>query len=176
MDLVFLMPPSSTWLFSLESGILSWKLFRKPMALYHYVPRSSCHPDSIFDTVPVGEFFRILRRCKSTTVACKEIEFTRSRFLNRGYDAVRLDHSISRAFRMLERRNSQISLTRADAKNVRKVFFVQKHSSSLNLRALRSAFSIIRPIMQAHGARPVLARSVQPNIFRKLYPINWGRS
>ena len=93
-----------------------------------------------------------------------------------GYEAAKLDLMIEQAFRTLEIRRRGQSGAHSDGRKIKKIFFVQKFSSSLNLRDVRSMFNLIRPILADHDAAPLLANRVQFNIFRTLYRANWLRT
>lgn len=149
-----------------DDGRFSYKLFRKPLALYHYVPRSSCHPEQVFKSVVHGELHRIRNRCTYVSDFDKEVAFFRSKLIVRGYPSC----LVSKA---LQRMHSK----RPPHNNDKKILFKVKHSSAVNFPYVVKHLRACSNLLSANS-RIMLSHSMQKSVFRLLYKSSWlaGRS
>jgi len=153
-------------------GRISYQLFRKPLNIYQYLPRSSCHPESVFGSVIHSEATRILRRCESHPVAQQQLQFFRSKLISRGYS----DFEISKQFRTARLRHLKRNreATRCTpGSHVRKAFLKVMYSHSTDLTCIRRCLSQHSHLVP--NTKVICATTVQKSIFRLLYPFMWRR-
>ena len=60
-------------------------IYAKPMALYQYIPPSSCHPPGVLTGLIFGQILRIYQLCSLSEDIDKELSLFYRRLLNRGY-------------------------------------------------------------------------------------------
>ena len=101
----------------------TFELYRKPMNLYQYLPRASCHRPSVFASLIKGEAIRIMRRCSSCRVAQKHLSIFKSHLIKRGYSSLEIDVAFDRAHLI------QSVPIRHNSATVRKVFLKVRHSA-----------------------------------------------
>lgn len=70
---------------TIENGLIVTSLYAKPMALYQFIPPSSCHPPGMLTGLVYGQVLRIFQLCSSERVANKELRLFYKRLINRGY-------------------------------------------------------------------------------------------
>ena len=147
-------------------------MFREPLNTYQYLPRLSCHPESVFSSVIHSEATRILRRCESQHVAQKQLHFFRGKLIARGYS----DFEISRQFKIAclrhARRNERASRS-ASPSSVRKAFLKVMYSKSTDLACIRRCLSQHQHLVP--NTNVICAITVQKNWFRLLFPFTWRR-
>ena len=144
----------------------TFELYRKPLNLYQYLPRASCHRSSIFASLVKGEALRILRRCTSPLKARVHLCIFKSHLIRRGYSAAEVNKAFARAH------HSQSGLNRQTQVSVRKVFLKVQHSSTVNYGAISSALSKHSHMLKG-SCKIVCATTVQRNIFRLLCSSTW---
>ena len=156
-----------------DLNTIKFDLFRKPLNLYHYVPRSSCHKASVFSSVIAGEATRILRRCSCRTRAEYHLAFFRKKLLDRGYHIDEILRGFARANQLHGlrplRSNSSVD---TDTSRVRKHFLKVVHSSTVDYGYINAAIRRVQPLLR-RGNRILLASSVQKNVFRECYGFAW---
>ena len=65
-------------------------IYAKPMALYQYIPPSSCHPPGVLTGLLFGQILRIYQLCSLSSDIDKELSLFYHRLLNRGYKPTNL--------------------------------------------------------------------------------------
>jgi hypothetical protein len=148
-----------------------FRLFRKPLNTYMYLPRSSCHPESVFSSIIFSEATRILRRCSLYCDVCREMEFFKSKLLSKGYSIQEMTPVISAAKLAHSRALGAIPASGLTWKP-RKAFLKVTHSSTVNYGALNR---ILRRNSGLIGktSQIMIAKKIQRSIFRILYPYMW---
>ncbi len=69
----------------IEGERLITTLYAKPMALYQYIPASSCHPPGVLTGLIFGQILRIYQLCSLSKDIDKELSLFYRRLLNCGY-------------------------------------------------------------------------------------------
>jgi hypothetical protein len=144
----------------------TFELYRKPMNLYQYLPRASCHRPSVFASLIKGEAIRIMRRCSSCRVAQKHLSIFKSHLIKRGYSSLEIDVAFDRAHLI------QSVPIRHNSATVRKVFLKVRHSSTVNYKSISRAISRHSHLLNG-SCKIACASTVQRNIFRLLYSSTW---
>ena len=70
----------------IENGKILTSLFAKPMALYQYIPPSSCHPPGVLTGLVLGQVLRIFQLCSRTQDIDIELCLFYQRLIDRGYN------------------------------------------------------------------------------------------
>ena len=70
----------------IENGKISTSLYAKPMALYQYIPPSSCHPPGVLTGLVLGQVLRIFQLCSRTQDIDTELCLFYRRLIDRGYN------------------------------------------------------------------------------------------
>ena len=65
-------------------------IYAKPMALYQYIPPSSCHPPGVLTSLIFGQILRIYQLCSLSSDIDKDLSLLYQRLLNRGYKPINL--------------------------------------------------------------------------------------
>ena len=155
-------------------GQVSFSLYRKPLNIYQYLPRSSCHPSNVFRSLIFCEASRVLRRCSSLPHAESELKFFTRKLLDKGYpmqEILSAFASAKHAFASGQPIVRVSSVSSSVNHPVRKAFLKLKHSSSVNYRFLRSALQRHKCLL---SSRIFVCSRVQHSIFRLLYPLMWS--
>ena len=143
---------------------LAYDVYRKPLALFHYVPRTSCHPTGTFKAIIQSEAYRLLRRCDSREKANIAINFFRQKLYNRGYQP----HEISAAFK---KALVQHSFRVPSVRSTRKFYLKLPYSSNVQVGKIRGFLNQSGHIFQ--GKKIGITYSVQKNLFRTWHPWMW---
>jgi len=154
---------------------LSHRLYRKPLALYHYVPFSSCHPSSVFTGVVEGELHRISRRCTFDHDFLQEAGFFNKKLVARGYPS----SIFHRALRARACKKGALSrVQNSSHASVRKIFLKVEHSSAVNYTHIRRVVHACERLVASNNisSKFVLAKSIQKSVFRTLYASSWLNS
>jgi hypothetical protein len=69
----------------IEGERLVTTIYAKPMALYQYIPPSSCHPPGVITGLIFGQILRIYQLCSHSKDIDKELSLFYQRLLTRGY-------------------------------------------------------------------------------------------
>jgi hypothetical protein len=69
----------------IEGKWLVTTIYAKPMALYQYIPPSSCHPPGVLTGLVFGQILRIYQLCSLSNDIDKELSLFYPRLLIRGY-------------------------------------------------------------------------------------------
>jgi hypothetical protein len=69
----------------IEGERLVTTIYAKPMALYQYIPPSSCHPPGVLTGLVFGQILRIYQLCSLSDDIDKELSLFYRRLLVRGY-------------------------------------------------------------------------------------------
>ena len=148
-----------------EKDQLHWNLFTKPLDLFIYLPRSSNHPQSVFQGLMRGGVIRIQRRCTDTERFTLEVARFRQRLRDGGYSSEEIDKAFRRAKgkRPLEQ-------------NCVKARLKHKFSSESQLAFFRRGVKKYAGLLkQAFGGPAVvhLAVGVHPSNFLRSCSRNW---
>lgn len=81
----------------LRSNILDLKTFQKAQNLYQYLHYTSCHPESAYKGVVIGECIRYIRTNSSPQNYSSQVHLFRGRLLKRGYPTSLIDRWIHKA-------------------------------------------------------------------------------
>ena len=160
---------SSVPFLDLELGVdehnrVSFSTFRKAQNAYLYLPRSSCHPESVFDALIIGECHRLRTTCSTRSAFQFQLRFFREKLAKRGYDVSR--------FRFLVRKALQRRLARRQ-KCEPSVYLRCKFSRSVNVKGLRHCLRSAQSLFSRFKVG--LCFGIQRNMFRRLYRHNWPR-
>ena len=145
---------------------VTFDLYRKPMNLYQYLPRGSCHRHSVFQCLVRGEARCILKRCPDAEDADKHLSFFHLQLVKRGCRT----HEIVHQFHSAKHRHAHPNVVRGP--EVRKCFPKVKHDSSVNYAKLHE-FIHLHSHMLKYQPKFVCATTTQKSIFRMLYPYMW---
>ena len=74
----------------IEGERLVTTIYAKSMALYQYIPPSSCHPPGVLTGLLFGQILRIYQLCSLSSDIDKELSLFYQRLLNRGYKPINL--------------------------------------------------------------------------------------
>jgi hypothetical protein len=69
----------------IENGKIVTSLYAKPLALYQYIPPSSCHPPGVLTGLVLGQVLRIFQLCSRDQDINNELRLFHKRLINRGY-------------------------------------------------------------------------------------------
>ena len=69
----------------IENGKIVTSLYAKPLALYQYIPPSSCHPPGVLTGLVLGQVLRIFQLCSRDQDINNELCLFHKRLINRGY-------------------------------------------------------------------------------------------
>ena len=156
---------------SISSGRVSSKLYRKPSAIYQYIPAASCHPPSVFTGIAAGETNRILRRCSDSSDARKEIQFLRRKLEARGHRSFAISKAIAKVVRKLPANKGGSSSPHQNDSKKRKAFCILPWSSGMRAKWIRKV--LLKNSAAIPAVHIMLAYSTQRNTFRKLYKSMW---
>jgi hypothetical protein len=166
LDLAFSVAPNDT---------LSWVTFRKELNAYLYVPKSSAHPESTFNSIISSEFSRMNLTNKSISSMHENVSYFARKFERRGHYDCRAKLALL-AKRTVSRRLQGI--VTAPRVKVRKHMLVLRYSSSVNSFPIRKILKSYSKFASIALRRPVcigLAYKLQPNNFRRHYGETWRR-
>ena len=154
---------------------LSITTFRKAQNSYSYLPRSSCHPRSVFNALISGEAGRLSRHnFRNSHAWTRELEFFIDRLGKRGYNKDEARHIINATLHRLQRK----TLPKTQTKR-RLCFFKQVFSSSLNSPTIKTALKrdwhVIQRIFPVR-CDILLSFRMQPSDFRRNYATTWLKS
>ena len=149
--------------------------FRKEQNSYSYLPRSSCHPKSVFSALISGEAVRLFRQnSQNPCTLSQELDFFVDRLGRRGYNKDEARRLIRCTLRKLRDRVS------AKLQAKRKLcFFKQVYTSSLNIKTIKAA--VKRDWHTVQRLLPfrcdvLLSFRIQHNDFRRNYATTWLKS
>ena len=131
-----------------------------------FLPRDSCHPESVFAAIAIGEATRYMRTKSAFSDVLKQIVCLISKLVLRGYSR----HECRRAASLVLSRPPKSLQNRS---KVREVCLKATFSRDLNRRFLQTALNKHAHVLKS--AKPSLALSVQPSLFRLVYRQNWSR-
>jgi hypothetical protein len=154
-------------------------LYRKPLNIYQYLPRSSCHSASVFRSVIFSEAIRILRKCSFATDAELQFKFFHGKLLKRGYATaeimIQFKLALASHANRLKRRLIVPSVgSFCPRRHVRKAFFKVRHSGTVNYPLLTRSLSKHMALIP-NTAGISCAKSVQHSLFRIMCPFTWRR-
>ena len=149
---------------------ISFETFRKPQNAYLYLPRTSCHPPSVFKALVIGETQRLHRTNRKNAKAfAKHLDLFFDKLQHRGYCK-------EEARRLAMQTVKKLECPTASQQQPREFFFRQRYSSSLNV-------SVIKPVLKKHASlvqsrftsrvEVFLSYSIQCNNFRRNFSLNW---
>ena len=92
-------------------------LYAKPMALYQYIPPTSCHPPGALTGLVFGQVLRIFQLCSRNQDIDSELAAFYHRLLDRGYKATNI---IPLFIKGIDNANYYLSLTEAQREKVKK--------------------------------------------------------
>ena len=152
-------------------GVMHWAAFRKPLNRYLYLPKASCHPPSVTNSIIRGETYRMWRINKSKSDLKMSLRFFALQFAKRGYSYQDTWNTICRTLAKLQANGRQTSSSQH-----MKFFAVLTYSSSVPSKVLKSCFSkhaqALRGIFKLNTSLN-LAYTVQRNAFRLHFHDNW---
>ena len=156
---------------SVQQHRLHFQTNRKPQNIYAYLPRSSCHPPSVFESLVTGETTRLHRtNYRNNASFHEQVEFFVEKLCRRGYNSLqarKLIERTSRRLRMNQKRPSS---------RTRKFFFKQTFSSTLNVKVIKKSLKKNWHLIQGLFRSPVdvmMCYKIQPNDFRRNFATNW---
>jgi hypothetical protein len=152
-------------------GSVEYQLFRKPLNIYQYLPRASCHNAHVFNAVVHSEATRILRRCSDTSCAESHLLFFLRKLVRRGYAVGK----ILSQFKLAKLKHKSFIVggpARSSKAGIRKGFLKIRHSSSVNYRFIKSCLAEHRHLL-SNTDMLLCATTAQKNIFRILFPVMW---
>eukprot|EP00927_Polykrikos_kofoidii_P072865 TRINITY_DN6893_c0_g1_i7.p1 TRINITY_DN6893_c0_g1~~TRINITY_DN6893_c0_g1_i7.p1 ORF type:complete len:207 (+),score=17.05 TRINITY_DN6893_c0_g1_i7:344-964(+) len=162
--------------YSIISGHVHHRLFRKDLNLYLYVPRLSSHAPAVFSAITKGEAIRTVRKCRLHSHAVAELAFLRKKLFARGFQPSDVDCHIAAAVRDFDaihaaRRNrcllQQPPFTRP---KTRKAYLKVPFTSAVDFRFLRSALRKHEHLLSCDAD---VAITSNKSLFRLLYKSNW---
>ena len=156
---------------SIDAGRCVFQTHRKEQNAYLYLPRTSCHPASVFKALVIGETQRLFKTCLRNPMAfAKHLGFFLDKLRNRGYNRHEAEILANSTVQKLKNR------LRSGSKRDRKFFFKLEYSSSLNIRAVNVALKrhwhVVCSVFRS-PVRVMLSHSVQKNTFRRDFATNW---
>ncbi len=153
---------------SIKHGHILFDLYRKPLSIYQYLPRGSCHRSQVFRSLVFGEALRIWRRCSFSADAIRHLQFFKSRLILRGYSCEEIDKffALAKAKHLLANTFNPEAATRVK----RLAFLKVRHSSSVKYHFLAGALAEHKHLLNSDI---VCSSTSQKNIFRLLYRHTW---
>jgi len=155
---------------AISDGDFTYRTHRKDMNQYLYLPFDSCHKSSTFVSIITCEVARLFRTNARAQDTDKQVQFFVDKLVRRGYPLLKTRQL---AYNVLHRLRKGPSRNTRKKESVRKVFLKAEFSFSLNSRALNAALIKHRHLLP-DDIKLGVAHTVQPNLFRKLYQLNWG--
>ena len=118
---------------SLAQGQFAIQTYRKPQNAYLYIPRTSCHPKSVYTALIVGETQRLFRHnCQNAGRLRHHIGFFLRRLQLRGF-------SVAECSQLIEKTPQKLSLRKQKVRQENKFFFRQTYTITLNARWIQHA-------------------------------------
>ena len=149
---------------------ISFETFRKPQNAYLYLPRTSCHPPSVFKALVIGETQRLHRTNRKNAKAfAKHLDLFLDKLQHRGYCK-------EEARRLAMQTVKKLECPTASQQQPRKFFFRQQYSSSLNVSVIKRVLKKHASLVQSRFTSRVevfLSYSIQCNNFRRNFSLNW---
>ena len=151
---------------------VKFSTFRKKLNIYRYVPGDSDHHPSMMQSTIRGELTRLLRTSSSVRSFEREVKFFQLKWTRRGQDGREFDR-IAKSYPWLAKK-SLLGKT----KRVKQKPFVYKISHSRGLRhfPFRKVISCHVKVGErflSRECKPIVARTVSPNLFRRMYSTAW---
>lgn len=147
-----------------SGGSFEYQLFRKPLNIYQYLPRASCHNSHVFDAVVHSEATRIFRRCSDASCAESHLLFFLHKLVRRGY-------AVGQILRQFKLAKSRHKIFKADGRirfsnvGTREGSLKIRHSSSVNYRFIKKCLAEHKHLLSNTDSL-ICAATVQKNIFR----------
>ncbi len=94
-------------------------LYAKPMALYQYIPPTSCHPPGALTSLMFGQVLQILQLCLRDETIDSELAAFHHRLLDRGYKATNI---IPLLIKGIDNANHYLSLAKAQQEEAKKAW------------------------------------------------------
>ena len=151
---------------------VKFSTFRKKLNIYSYVPGDSDHHPSMLQSTIRGELTRLLRTNSSIKSFEREVKFFRLKWTRRGHDGREFDR-IAKSYPWLAKK-SLLGKT----KRVKQKPFVYKitHSRGLRHFPFKKVISCHVKVVErflSRECKPIVARTVSPNLFRRMYSTAW---
>ena len=141
---------------------IDYRLFTKPQNLFLYLPRDSNHPQHIFTGLLKSTRHRLLRRCKCTRQAEKELIAHAHQLHKRGYQWQELKKYLLHS--TIAKRTPQ------DTSDKPKVKFRYTYTSGLNKKVLKSILKrSLRPVADIS-----FIEKLKPSFFMANYSYTWN--
>ena len=156
---------------SVQQHRLHFQTYRKPQNIYAYLPRSSCHPPSVFESLVTGETTRLHRtNYRNPASFHEQVEFFVEKLCRRGYNSLQ-------ARKLIERTSRRLCMNqKRPSSRTRKFFFKQTFSSTLNVKVIKKSLKKNWHLIQGLFRSPVdvmMCYKIQPNDFRRNFATNW---
>ena len=150
---------------------VKFSTFRKKLNVYSHVPGDSDHHPCLLQSTIRGELTRHLRTNSSVDSFEQEVKFFRHKWTRRGHDGKEVDRI--KSYPWLAKKTLV-----GGPKKIKSKPFVYKiqHSRSLRFFPFRRIVNKHATVVQRFlglECKPIVARTVAPNLFRRMYSVTW---